>query len=128
MTSNLSKMLQKGQRITVLCPFVGALSARVASHGSNSHRRGRVRWTARGGGGFGKPGQHGGEVRRRDEGATWARGWDTPEAQSLRVAAALAGTGKAPITGSYSRRIDGSTVSGAVTCTNTTRGVFSSNS
>lgn len=31
----------------------------------------------------------GGTVYRRDEGVTWARGWDTKEAAALRVACAL---------------------------------------
>lgn len=30
-----------------------------------------------------------GRVLRRDEGVTWARGWDTKEADALRVACAL---------------------------------------
>lgn len=30
-----------------------------------------------------------GDVRRQDEGITWARGWDTPEANALRTSVAL---------------------------------------
>ena len=86
----LPKVPEKGEKIVVLGPndVVFRAYVRRATGGRKiEHRRAgsfpiettdKVLGQSRGG-----------TVRRRGEGLTWARGWDTPEADALRVAVAL---------------------------------------
>lgn len=74
----LPKIPERGSPITVVV-HEDVVQARVR----NAPGGRRIRWRAvdrrRGGG----------DVRRRDEGTTWVRGWDTSAARALAVAVAL---------------------------------------
>ena len=85
----LPKAPQKGEKITVVGPSsVHHAYVRRATGGRKiEHRRAgvfNIELTSR------EPGQpRNGTVYRKDEGITWARGWDTKEADALRVAVGL---------------------------------------
>lgn len=81
----LSRLLKRGDRITVVVETWDG-EAPTPTWGRQLFRA-RVTWTGRGlvnyvnidGGQVGKV------VRRRDEGRTWARGWDGEDADALRA-------------------------------------------
>ncbi len=79
----LSAMVSRGDQITVL--YADHVYRAKAKSGGGR----QIRWQA-----DKQPRQQqdrfAGNVRRRDEGRTWARGWDTDAALALRVAAMLA--------------------------------------
>jgi len=82
----LSKLLERGARITVVTATYDIESGSGIKFSQHVFRA-RVTGTARGvitytnaeGGAVGIA------VRRRDEGKTWARGWDGPDADALRA-------------------------------------------
>jgi hypothetical protein len=89
----LSKLLERGERITVIvkvlsyssslpAPAVFVIRARVraSGHGSISYRN------------VDNHGPVGSSVKRRDEGKTWARGWDGPDADVLHATYLLQGS------------------------------------
>lgn len=77
----LTAMVARGEKITVL--YAGhAFRARAKSSGGR-----QIRWSTQREN-RGVYGAHG-HVRRRDEGRTWAKGWDTDAALALRAVAAL---------------------------------------
>jgi len=81
----LPKAPQKGERIVaVVHRAVAQGRVQTASGGRNIKRKGLYIVY-----GVTTPQRVHGIVRRKDEGVTWARGWDTKEADALRVAVAL---------------------------------------
>lgn len=84
---SLPKAPQKSDKITVVIEG-RAIQMRVRrSTGARKIELRRDGQFAIGGSYLGT--KHGGTVYRKDEGLTWARGWDTKEADALRVAVAL---------------------------------------
>lgn len=83
-SSSFSKLLHRGDRITVVTEdlsgeIVGTIYARVV----HAHR-GRISARA-----INNVPVDSGRLYRRDEGRTWARGWDTPDAMVLEAEIAL---------------------------------------
>ena len=78
----LSKLLKRGEKITVV---TAAWNAEVVpARFERCVGKARVTWTGRGLINYeGSPA--GRALRRRDEGKTWARGWDGPDADALRA-------------------------------------------
>lgn len=93
----LPKAPQKGDKITVVCPEwplgtslpYRALVRRATGSRRIEHRRVGAFSTEVVENMLG--GSRNGTVYRKDEGITWARGWDTPEANALRTFVALSG-------------------------------------
>lgn len=78
----LPKRPQNGERITVWY-FAALVTARVVSASGGR----RIKWRGMKHGRT--PMRVSGDVRRRDEGVTWARGWDTPAVNAFVVEKAL---------------------------------------
>lgn len=81
----LPKAPQKGDKITIVLSITGPAKAivRRSTGGRKIELKLSASFTAE------TLSRRGETVRRRDEGITWARGWDTKEADALRVACAL---------------------------------------
>lgn len=73
-------MPMRGEKITVQLRQGDVRSGIVRRGGS------RITWTAKG---DERQRAYWGQLRRRDEGELWVRGWDTPEALAFRAGAAL---------------------------------------
>lgn len=87
----LPKVPEKGAHITVRYGHEAVVQARVrkASGGREIQWRGLLSTLLPAIVSTARAYRVGGNVRRRDEGLTWARGWGTPEACALRVTVAL---------------------------------------
>jgi hypothetical protein len=83
----LPKAPQKGDKITVIVEGVAMQTLVRRSTGARKIEHGRAKSFRISGSYLGT--KHGGTVYRKDEGISWARGWDTKEADALRVAVAL---------------------------------------
>ena len=82
----LSKLLERGEKITAV---VGAWNGEIVP--ARSERcvvKARVTWTGRGLINYSSS-PAASALRRRDEGKTWVRGWDGPDADALRATVLL---------------------------------------
>ena len=82
----LSKLLKKGDKITAVIKVV-SFSANPADWHEHTVIKARVTWTGRGLIMYrnAEPGPVHSSLRRRDEGKTWARGWEGEDADALRA-------------------------------------------